>query len=298
MNRTRIQIAKADIVKHFDQLPKHALKLKEIRTILASQRAFWRLAQSTTAERFIDFLKEHAKLREVEFPFPQRAERCYIWGDLPLLSILLSLMKDLYFSHYTAVRLHGLTEQSPTTIYITDERSSSGGSDQREPVKLGQAEIDQAFSRAPRVSHNWVEHAGKKIYLLNGAHTGHLGIVTERVTDEGGQEVLARLTNLERTLIDITVRPVYAGGVFEVAKAFELAKDRVSINRLVAMLRKLNFAYPYHQTIGYYLERAGYKPSQIDLIRRLPIEHDFYLMHQMGETSYIKQWRLSVPSGF
>ncbi|MBK3786644.1 hypothetical protein IQ288_19910 [Burkholderia sp. R-69980] len=297
MNRTRIQIAKADIVKHFDHLPEHVLKLKEIRAILASQRDFWRLAQSTTAEHFIAFLKEHAKLKEIDFPFPQRAERCYVWGEVPLLSILLSLKKNLYLSHYTAMRLHGLTEQSPTTIYITDERGISG-SGQHERAQLGQAEIDLAFSRPPRVSHNWVEHAGKKIYLLNGAHTGHLGVATEPVTDEGGQEVLARLTNLERTLIDITVRPVYAGGVFEVAKAFELAKDRVSINRLVAMLRKLDFAYPYHQAIGYYLERAGYKPSQIDLIRRLPIEHNFYLMHEMDETRYVSNWRLAVPDGF
>jgi predicted transcriptional regulator of viral defense system len=110
--------------------------------------------------------------------------------------------------------------------------------------------------------------------------------------------VPARFTNLERTLIDITVRPVYAGGVFEVAKAFALAKDRVSINRLVAMLRKLDFAYPYHQAIGYYLERADYKPSQIDLIRRLPIENDFYLMHEMGDTRYVSNWRLAVPEGF
>ncbi|MBN3828394.1 hypothetical protein G3O00_33010, partial [Burkholderia sp. Ac-20384] len=231
----------------------------------------------------------------VEFPFPQRAEQCYIWGDVPLLTILLSLRKNLYLSHYTAMRLHGLTEQSPTTIYTTDERSNTY---QDERATLDQLAIDQAFSRPPRISHNWVEHAGKKIYLLNGAYTGHLGVVTEPVTDEGGQQVLARLTNLERTLIDITVRPVYAGGVFEVAKAFELAKDRVSINRLVAMLRKLNFAYPYHQAIGYYLERAGYKPNQIDLIRRLPIERDFYLAHEMGETRYVSNWRLSVPSGF
>ncbi|KVL51883.1 hypothetical protein WK39_22510 [Burkholderia cepacia] len=295
MNRSRIQIAKADIIKHFDELPTHVLKLKEIRAILADQRAFWRLAQSTTADNFIAFLQLHAKLRKVEFPFPQRAEQCYVWGDVPLLTILLSLRKNLYLSHYTAMRLHGLTEQSPTTIYTTDERSNTY---QDERATLGQPEIDQAFSRPPRISHNWVEHAGKKIYLLNGAHTGYLGVVTEPVTDEGGQEVLARLTNLERTLIDITVRPVYAGGVFEVAKAFELAKDRVSINRLVAMLRKLNFAYPYHQAIGYYLERAGYKPNQIDLIRRLSIERDFYLTHEMGDTRYVSNWRLSVPSGF
>ncbi|MGF6782471.1 type IV toxin-antitoxin system AbiEi family antitoxin domain-containing protein [Paraburkholderia sp. GAS334] len=295
MDRSRIQIAKADIVKHFDGLPQHVLKLKDIRAVLASQRAFWRLAQNTTAEHFIAFLKKHAKLREIEFLFPQRPESCYVWGDVPLLTILLSLRKDLYFSHYTAMRLHGLTEQSPTTTYVTDERITH---DQRQRAKLEQSDIDRAFSQAPRVSQNYVEHAGKKIYLLNGSNTGHLGVVAERVNDEDGREVLARLTNLERTLIDITVRPVYAGGVFEVAKAFALAKDRVSINRLVAMLRKLDFAYPYHQAIGYYLERADYKPNQIDLVRRLPVEHDFYLTHQMGETRHVQPWRLFVPDGF
>jgi predicted transcriptional regulator of viral defense system len=297
MNRTRIQIAKADIVKHFDQLPSPVLKLKEIRATLTDQRAFWRLAQSTTAADLIAFLRQHAKLREVAFPFPQRSEQVYVWGDIPLLTILLSLRKNLYLSHYTAMRSLGLTEQSPTTIYITDERSSGSGSQQERP-QLSQGDIDHAFTQAPRVSHNWVEHAGKKIYLLNGAHTGHLGVVTERVTDDGGEEVLVRLTNLERTLIDIVVRPIYAGGIFEVAKAFELAKGRVSVNKLVATLRKLDFAYPYHQAIGYYLERAGYKPTQIDLVRRLPIEHDFYLMHEMGETRYVKEWRLFVPNGF
>jgi predicted transcriptional regulator of viral defense system len=295
MNRTRIQIAKADIVKHLDQLPAPVLKLKEIRAILADQRAFWRLARSTTSADFIAFLRQHAKLKEVAFPFPQRSEQVYVWGDVPLLTILLSLRKNLYLSHYTAARLHGLTEQSPTTIYVTDERSSGI---KHERPKLNQAEIDEAFNRVPRVSHNWVEHSGKKIYLLNGAHTGHLGVIAERVTDEGGEEVLARITNLERTLIDIVVRPIYAGGTYEVAKAFELAKERASVNKLVATLRKLNFAYPYHQAIGYYLERAGYKSSQIDLVRRLPVEHEFYLTHDMGETRYVKEWRLFVPHGF
>ena len=123
-------------------------------------------------------------------------------------------------------------------------------------------------------------------------------MVSQQANDEEGQEIQVRLTNLERTLIDITVRPVYAGGVFEVAKAFELAKEQVSVNKLVAMLNKLDFAYPYHQAIGYYLERAAYKASQLDLIRRLPIQHDFYLAHDMGETRYENSWRLHIPNGF
>lgn len=59
------------------------------------------------------------------------------------------------------------------------------------------------------------------------------------------------------------------------------------INKLVAMLKRLNFIYPVHQAIGYYAERAGYKSSQLDLLKRLPMEHDFFLSHAMTDTRYV-----------
>lgn len=294
MNRSRLQIAKTDIVRHFDEHPQHVLKAKDIYAILSEKREFWRLAQNTTAERFIEFLLKHSKLKLYEFPFPQRADRCYVWDHAPLLSILQGLKKDLHFSHYTAMRAHGLTEQSPKAIYLTDERTGSSAA----TSDLAQEAIDNAFRKPARTSNNWVEYEGRKIYLLNGADTGHLGVVNELVTDDSGEQVQARLTNLERTLIDITVKPEYGGGVFEVAKAYELAKDRVSINKLMAMVHKLAFVYPYHQAVGHYLQRAGYKRPQLDLVRRLPMEHDFYLAHEMGETRYDPEWRLHVPDGF
>jgi hypothetical protein len=290
-----MQIAKADIVSHFDALPHNVLKVKEIRAILAEQRGFWRLAQNTTGEHFLSFLEKHAKFKRYDFPFPQRAERCYAWGDVPFLTILLGLKKDLYFSHYTAMRMHGLTEQLPKSIYLTDERKVVYRGD-REP--LNQSAIDTAFGNPARTSNNWVEYDNKKIYLLNGADSNYLGVGVQQATDESGKGVEVRATNVERTLIDAVVRPAYVGGVFEVVKAFALARDRLSVNKLIAMLKKLDFVYPYHQAIGYYLERAGCRSSQLDLVRRLPLEYDFYLDHDMGETRYEPSWRLFVPKGF
>jgi hypothetical protein len=107
-----------------------------------------------------------------------------------------------------------------------------------------------------------------------------------------------RFTNLERTLIDAAVRPGYAGGVFEVRKAYELAKPTLSVKELSAMLTKLAYTYPYHQAIGYYLERAGHSGAALDVLRKLPMELDFYLTHQMSQTDYVKGWRLFVPKGF
>ena len=101
--------------------------------------------------------------------------------------------------------------------------------------------------------------------LSKGETQANSGVIEETVVPDAGP---LRLTNLERTLIDITVRPVYSGGVFEVAKAFELAKEKLSVNSLTAMLKKLEYTYPYHQAVGFYLERAGYKSSLLDLLRK------------------------------
>jgi hypothetical protein len=83
-----------------------------------------------------------------------------------------------------------------------------------------------------------------------------------------------------------------------VAKAYENAQGRVSSNRLGAYLRKLNYTYPYHQSVGYLMERAGFHQAQLDIIRQFKIEYDFYIDYNMKETKYIKEWRLFVPKGF
>jgi hypothetical protein len=70
------------------------------------------------------------------------------------------------------------------------------------------------------------------------------------------------------------VWPIYTGAVFEIVKVFEVAKEQVSVNGPRAMLRKLNFAYPYQAQAVSWSARATV-PS-LDLIRSFPMEHDFY----------------------
>jgi predicted transcriptional regulator of viral defense system len=136
-----------------------------------------------------------------------------------------------------------------------------------------------------------------RICMLNGMHTGQLGVISMESDYDGSGPARVRVTNLERTLIDIAVRPFYAGGVTEVLTAFERAQGKASANRLVALLRRLNYVYPYHQAIGFYMERAGYSDTALGLLRELPRNFDFYLTNQMRETDYVSQWRLHVPKG-
>lgn len=296
MNTTRIQIARRDIWKLFDEQPRKVMRQSDIAKILAEHRSFWRLAQGTTTAEFISFLTAPGRLSKLVFPFPHpyAQEVRYTWGEVPVLEVMLTLKPNCHFSHYTAVRMHGLTEQVPKTTYLNFEQPlPSNGTGE-----LTQKSIDVAFKRRVRTTNYVAETDQFRVCLLNGKNTGYLGIETQDHPTDGGRVVNVRVTNIERTLIDIAVRPVYSGGVFEVLKAYRLAQEKVSVNKLAATLEQLKFIYPYHQVIGFYLDRAGYKSSLLDLVRRFPMDFDFYLEHQMKETEYVKEWRLYVPKGF
>ena len=292
-DRSRLQIAKPDILAYFDALPP-VIRPKQMMGVLARERSGWRLAQRTTILDFIVFLKKQGKLREHSFAFPHQPETLYVWGELPTMELLLHLKPRSYYSHYTAMRLHGLTEQVPKVLYLSHERSS----DMAWSTPLTQSAIDGAFQQPARVSNNAVDFEDWQVLLINSANTDELGVLDHEAQLSSESRVNVRATNIERTLIDAAVRPAYSGGVFEVAKAFELAKEVVSVNAMGSMLGKLRFTYPYHQAIGFYLERAGYRASSLDLIRRFPMEFDFYLSHAMGSTRYVPTWRLHVPEGF
>lgn len=292
-DRSRLQIAKPDILAYFAARPP-VIRPKQMMGILARERADWRLAQRTTLSDFIAFLKKQGKLREHRFAFPHQAETLYVWGDLPTMELLLHLKPRSYYSHYTAMRLHGLTEQVPKVLCLSHERSS----DTQWSTPLTQSAIDDAFQQPARISNNSVDFKNWQVLLINSANTGELGVLEHEAQLSSESRVSVPATSIERTLIDAAVRPAYCGGVFEVAKAFELAKDVVSVNTMGAMLGKLRFTYPYHQAIGFYLERAGYRASSLDLMRRFPMEFDFYLTHEMSATRYVQAWRLHVPEGF
>lgn len=60
-----------------------------------------------------------------------------------------------------------------------------------------------------------------------------------------------RVTSLERTLLDATVRPGYAGGVANVLEAYRRAREDLNVSRLINTLGELDHVYPYHQAIGF-----------------------------------------------
>lgn len=219
----------------------------------------------------------------------------YIWKVPNKLDLASNLKQLTYFTHFTAMYLNNLTDQLPKTVYINYEQVKKSSNNRNE---LEQNNIDLAFFKPPRLcgKHRIIKHGNYTIIPLNGMKTNYLGVI-QLYTNEINREV--RVTNLERTLIDIVVRPQYSGGLFQILEAYKNAVDRVSINEICTMLRKLNYTYPYHQSIGFLLEKAGCsKLERLEQLRKFGINYKFYLTYEMKETEFSEKWGIYYPKGF
>lgn len=279
----------AAVRRFFERADQRVFSSTDLRRVFSSNRGAWRVPSSMTFSRFLDFLASQEEFRAVEFGFPNRRTLRYTWREQRLLATVRTLRPRAYFSHYTAMYLHGLTLQVPNQVYLNAEQSAKprGG-------ELTQHGIDVAFSSRPRETKNRAVVGNTTVCLLNGKQTGRLGVVPLR-TPEGAE---VETTTVERTLVDIVVRPWYSGGLQEVLEAYRAARDLVSVNALVGMLGQLDYVYPYHQAIGFCLEKVGgYDAQMVGLLRELDMDFDFYLAHRIEDKAYSESWRLYYPKG-
>lgn len=293
MRTESFQAAYQNISEYFHNLSAKAFTTFDLSNIFESKRNSWKIASYRTAKHFNQYL-ENSKLLKVTTLKHQSTGSIKTILSKPnanYYDIALTIKKDGYLSNYTAMSIHQLTLQIPKSIYISFMKSDDGRTNNNN-ANLSQESIDKAFSKTQRITSELYKSEidnYRLFFVQKGYSKKEIGLETNQGI---------RYTDLERTLIDIALRPAYSGGVFEVLEAYIKARDIVDTNKLYDYLNQLNYIYPYHQLIGFYLEKANYGEERYIMFYRSLSDFKFYLTYNISNKQYNEKWKIYFPKGF
>lgn len=289
--KNKLDLSLPAIVGYFDKESVKSFTEKKFSEILNKNSHDWNIQPNRNTRRVLDYLLKREMLVKNSFiNDSNEVKLIYSWKTQDEYTVISGLKSDSYFAYYTSLFLHQLTLQIPKTVYLNFEHKIEKRSNDHE-TNLTQEAIDNAFNGSQRKSSLTFSFNDKKIVLTNGKFTNKLGVVKRQNNNQWFE-----YTNLERTLIDIAVRPVYAGGVFEVIEAYKIAKGKLNVRRMAKYLEKLDYIYPYHQVIGFYLEKAGYADRDIEFFKK-EMKFNFYMTYDIRKREFSEKWKLYYPKG-
>jgi predicted transcriptional regulator of viral defense system len=272
--------------EYFTQCTRRVFWPSDLSNLLTEHRLKWK-DRDLKPTRMLEFLLEEGILKRADFVSRQYPPIVrYVCGEPSPYELAISLRRGSFLSHRTALVLHGLQVPS-TRIYVNQEQTPKSISE-----GITQERIDLAFRRKQRYSQYVLGHRGWTYVLISGKNTGRSGIIRR---PSGPNDEAVEVTDFERTLIDIVVRPAYAGGIERVSSAYQVAANRVNLDHLLDLLEKFQYLYPYHQAIGFLLERSGRPANDCEMLMKLGTKYDFYLDYEMEQPAYDKKWRIFHP---
>lgn len=158
--------------------------------------------------------------------------------------IAMALAEPAAISHWSAMHHHGLTEQAPRTVFVlTTAGASTPTSRTKSEYRIG----DTPYRFIKVLPERFF--GTEKIWIGEG-----------RVT----------ITDLERTLIDGLTMPEYCGDFSEVLHAFEVAIDKINLERIIDYALKLDAATA--KRLGWVLEKRGMALDRLAPLTNVPIK--------------------------
>jgi len=255
--------------------------------------------KSFSLNKFIKYLIENNFISLFEFENKINDKKIYIsryFNDksdyAKALEIATLLLPKAYISHFSSIHYYNLTLELPKKIYLSIERKSNAPHNQ-----LNQEIINKAVCKKGRYPTMILSILGYEIYKTHSKDTNKTGIKRVLIFDKN-----YRITTLERTLIDIVVRSEISGGIEEVIKVYKKValeyKKNISINKIIFILKKLNYIYPYYQIIGYLLFKNGFNTDKFK--KEFEFKNNFFITRgdvncDIDKLEYNKDFRLYIP---
>lgn len=174
-------------------------------------------------------------------------------GDIPPFAIANALVQPMAISHWSALAHHGFITQNPTMIQATT------------PVKVVTPEMRQGKAYRPRGRATW------KVFELEFEF---ISIKKERFWGFEKQWVNSwtqvNITDRERTILDLIVRPEIFGGIRAASEIMEGVLAQIDLNRLVTYALRYDVGTVIKR-LGWLMERMGVDENLLLPLQNYPV---------------------------
>lgn len=249
----------AQLVTSLHEDNKTVFRLKDVRRILGLEEPSTRSLVRKLVDRGVA-----ARLKAGLFiliPFELGREREYMGNPL-IVARELAGGKDYFFSHGTAMEIHGMVTQPQLVVHVTTL-------EQRRPIRIMGAEFRFISS-------------GKDYFF---GLTDHWATKQEKI----------RISDPERTVLDGLRMPEYCGGLTELARGIWIKKQDLNDGKLVDYALKMDVGAVIRR-LGYIMElyEIGSPVSRDRLRDRLTETYVNLDPLLPAEGKYLRKWRLRL----
>lgn len=269
---------------------------KSIYTFLHENKTKMR-TRSFSLNKFIDYLVNQKLLYILDFTNELNDKIIYVSKYFDnksdyskAIEVTSLLIPKSYLSYFSSLYYYNLTQQLPKKIYVSIERKSHAPHNE-----LKQDTINKALCKEGRLPSKILSVMGYEIYLIHSKEANRVGIKRVQIFEKD-----YRISTIERTLIDIVVRSEISGGIEEVIQVYKkiATLENISINRIIFILKKLNYIYPYYQIIAYLLYANGFNVDKFK--KEFEFKNDFFLSRGIINENkqnliYNSEFRLYIP---
>lgn len=161
------------IAAYFNARPVEVYSYAHLADLQSTHSLEWGLPSNMTTRTFIQNILDQTKLAELRVPSLHYSPLLlYVWDKrISPLAVALSVRRDAYLSHGTALRLHGLGGNE-RQIFVNTEQSEKDPLDS----ELTQEAIRRAFQNQARQSRLTYRMGNSTITVINGKNTNCLDV--------------------------------------------------------------------------------------------------------------------------
>ena len=174
-------------------------------------------------------------------------------GDIPPFAIANALVHPMAISHWSALAHHGFSTQNPAMIQAST------------PIKVVTPEMRQGKAYRPR---------GRACWRAFNLEFEFIYVKEDRFWGFQKQWVNAwaqvEITDRERTVLDLIVRPELFGGIRAASEMMEGTLAQIDLSRLVAYALRYDVGAVIKR-LGWLLERMGVEANLLLPLQNYPV---------------------------